>query len=153
LNSQRPFHSRSIFPGRYTVEHVFLDASNRMWPKIDESKGSHRASESTWTHPASTSPWPKDLLPSRLPKARIVTYGYDAYSLRLQQFVITNRSRDQRSSDVLTAHRATSSTSGRPSYPLCSLSGLLSRNNPRWHFYDIFEHVSDIQNQNFLGIG
>jgi hypothetical protein len=100
LNSQRPFHSRSTFPGRYTVEHVlFLDASNRMWPKIDESKGSHRASESTWAHPASTSPWPKDLLPSRLPKARIVTYGYDAYSLRLQQFVTTNRSRDQRSSE------------------------------------------------------
>lgn len=34
--------------------------------------------EKTWTHPDTSEPWPKTLLPSKLPNARILTFGYDA---------------------------------------------------------------------------
>ncbi|CAI4218829.1 unnamed protein product [Parascedosporium putredinis] len=35
--------------------------------------------ERTWTAHDADEPWPKTLLPSQLPKARTLTYGYDAY--------------------------------------------------------------------------
>src|SRR5271156_2301704 len=40
--------------------------------------------DSTWTAKGQTEPWPKTLLPAELPdlKARIFTYGYDAYIVR-----------------------------------------------------------------------
>lgn len=34
--------------------------------------------EKTWTAKGATKPWPQILLPTKLPKARILTYGYDA---------------------------------------------------------------------------
>ncbi|KAH7629346.1 hypothetical protein B0T09DRAFT_154863 [Sordaria sp. MPI-SDFR-AT-0083] len=33
----------------------------------------------TWTTLGQSEPWPKKLLPPKLPSARILTYGYDAY--------------------------------------------------------------------------
>ena len=36
----------------------------------------------TWTAAGQTQPWPQTLLPSRLGRVRILTYGYDAYVLR-----------------------------------------------------------------------
>ncbi|KAK1774776.1 hypothetical protein QBC45DRAFT_424049 [Copromyces sp. CBS 386.78] len=33
----------------------------------------------TWTSDGQSEPWPKKLLPPKLPNARILTYGYDAY--------------------------------------------------------------------------
>lgn len=38
--------------------------------------------ESTWTHKTGKVFWPKDLLPKDLPKARIITFGYDADIIR-----------------------------------------------------------------------
>lgn len=35
--------------------------------------------DATWTAPGAEEPWPKTLLPSKLPTARIFTFGYDAY--------------------------------------------------------------------------
>lgn len=35
--------------------------------------------ERTWTASVASEPWPKTLLPSTLPTARILTFGYDAY--------------------------------------------------------------------------
>lgn len=35
--------------------------------------------EKTWTATHASEPWPKTLLPSKLPTARILTYGYDAF--------------------------------------------------------------------------
>lgn len=35
--------------------------------------------DTTWTASDATDPWPQTLLPSVLPTARILTYGYDAY--------------------------------------------------------------------------
>lgn len=34
--------------------------------------------ENTWTAHDATEPWPKTLLPTKLPNARILTFGYDA---------------------------------------------------------------------------
>src|SRR6478735_9120781 len=38
--------------------------------------------DKTWTAPGQPNPWPAELLPSRLAKARLLTYGYDAYVLK-----------------------------------------------------------------------
>ncbi|KAJ9605559.1 hypothetical protein H2200_010216 [Cladophialophora chaetospira] len=38
--------------------------------------------ERTWTSPATGTCWPRDLLPTFLPDARIVTFDYDAYVVR-----------------------------------------------------------------------
>lgn len=38
--------------------------------------------EKTWTYPGASDPWLKTLLPSVLPNARIVAFGYDAYVTR-----------------------------------------------------------------------
>jgi hypothetical protein len=35
--------------------------------------------EKTWTARGAAEPWPKTLLPSELPTARVLTFGYDAY--------------------------------------------------------------------------
>ena len=37
---------------------------------------------STWTASGATEPWPKTLLPSELPRSRILSWGYDAYVMR-----------------------------------------------------------------------
>ena len=34
--------------------------------------------ENTWKARYADQPWPKALLPQRLPRARVLTYGYDA---------------------------------------------------------------------------
>lgn len=47
---------------------------------------------STWTHPNSHF-WPKDSLAAEFPRARIVTYGYDADVVRLWGKTSTNRIR------------------------------------------------------------
>lgn len=38
--------------------------------------------ESTWTAEGQSILWPKTLLPSKFHKARILTFGYDAYIVR-----------------------------------------------------------------------
>ncbi|RDW63403.1 hypothetical protein BP6252_10948 [Coleophoma cylindrospora] len=38
--------------------------------------------EGTWTAHGQAIAWPETLLPPKLPKARILTYGYDAYVVR-----------------------------------------------------------------------
>lgn len=35
--------------------------------------------EKTWTAKDAAAPWPQSLLPSKVPKARVLTFGYDAY--------------------------------------------------------------------------
>jgi hypothetical protein len=56
----------------------------------------------TWTHPDTLTFWPKDLLSTHVPKARILTFGYDAYIIRRQGQVSTNRLADH-SLDLLNA--------------------------------------------------
>ena len=35
--------------------------------------------EKTWTAKNAAAPWPQSLLPSKIPNARVLTFGYDAY--------------------------------------------------------------------------
>ncbi|KAK4118485.1 hypothetical protein N657DRAFT_583555 [Parathielavia appendiculata] len=47
--------------------------------------------EKTWTARDASDPWPKALLPSELPTARVLTFGYDAYVADWRGVVAQNR--------------------------------------------------------------
>lgn len=47
--------------------------------------------ERTWTASGEPEPWPKTLLPSKLPNARILTFGYNAYVTSWQGVVSQDR--------------------------------------------------------------
>ncbi|RYP10705.1 hypothetical protein DL764_000495 [Monosporascus ibericus] len=47
--------------------------------------------EKTWTARERSEPWPKVLLPSELPTARVLTFGYDAYVADWREVVSQNR--------------------------------------------------------------
>ncbi|KAK4119363.1 TPR-like protein [Parathielavia appendiculata] len=47
--------------------------------------------EKTWTASDASEPWPKALLPSELPAARVLTFGYDAYVTDWRGIVSQNR--------------------------------------------------------------
>ncbi|KAK4117981.1 hypothetical protein N657DRAFT_659810 [Parathielavia appendiculata] len=47
--------------------------------------------EKTWTASDASEPWPKALLPSELPTARVLTFGYDAYVTDWRGMVSQNR--------------------------------------------------------------
>ena len=111
----------------------------------------------TWTHPQSSEPWPKSLLPTYVPKARILTFGYDAYVVRRGAAVsnqLVDHSRDFLNSVV--SFRTMTQTSGRPLILvghsmgglLCKDSSLQSMNSPEHHLRDFFESTVAIA---FLG--
>ncbi|KXX73079.1 Protein SERAC1 [Madurella mycetomatis] len=103
--------------------------------------------ESTWTARGQSAPWPQTLLPSKLNRARILTYGYDAYMVRKGVSGL-NRLIDHATNllNDLTTDRSSSNASSRPLiFVVHSLGGLvckkailLSRNNPEAHLHDIF---------------
>jgi hypothetical protein len=113
--------------------------------------------DSTWTAHGQSTPWPKTLLPAELSKARILTYGYDAYIVR-QSVASSNRLIDHATNllNDLTTDRARRNASSRPlifvSHSLgglvCKEAILLSRNNPDVHLRDIFDHIKGIM---FMG--
>ena len=47
--------------------------------------------EKTWTAENAIAPWPQTLLPSKIPNARVLTFGYDAYVADWQGMVSKNR--------------------------------------------------------------
>lgn len=107
----------------------------------------------TWTAEGQTEPWPKTLLPPLLGKARILTYGYDAYVLRTS-VASTDRLIDHATNllNDLTTDRASNNASSRPMiFVAHSLGGivcketlLLSRNNPEPHLKSIFNCTKGI---------
>jgi protein SERAC1 len=111
----------------------------------------------TWTANGQSIPWPKDLLPAKLPKARILTYGYDAYIMR-RPVASSNRLIDHATNLIndLTTDRASCNASSRPlifvTHSLgglvCKEATLLSRNNPEVHLREIFDHTKGIM---FMG--
>ncbi|KAH7260608.1 Alpha/Beta hydrolase protein [Fusarium solani] len=110
--------------------------------------------EKTWRGHGHSEPWPKTLLPSKLTRARILTYGYDAYVVAKSGPASTNRLIDHATNllNDLTTDRALSGASSRPLiFVVHSLGGLVlkaailrSRNNPDRHLRGIFEHTKGI---------
>jgi protein SERAC1 len=109
--------------------------------------------DSTWTSPGQPTPWPKTLLPPRLKKARILTYGYDAYIVRIST-ASSNRLIDHARNllNDLTIDRAAGNASSRPLVLVAhSLGGLvckeailLSRNSPEVHLRRVFDCTKGI---------
>ena len=109
--------------------------------------------DSTWTADGQSTPWPKTLLPPKLSKARILTYGYDAYIVR-KSVASSNRLIDHATNllNDLTTDRACCNASSRPLiFVTHSLGGLvckevilLSRNNPEAHLQGIFNRIKGI---------
>ncbi|PNP81283.1 hypothetical protein FNYG_05315 [Fusarium nygamai] len=71
--------------------------------------------DKTWTAPGQPNPWPVELLSSQLAKARLLTYGYDAYVLT-KSVSSTNRLIDHANNLLrdLAAERASSGIVNRP---------------------------------------
>ncbi|KAM0360984.1 hypothetical protein ACHAPK_011831, partial [Fusarium culmorum] len=108
---------------------------------------------STWTAREQAAPWPKTLLPSELPKACILTYGYDAYVVS-KSVASSNRLIDHAMNLLtdLTNDRRRRNASSRPLiFVVHSLGGLvckeailLSRNNPNQSRQDFFTHIKGV---------
>ncbi|KAM6513145.1 hypothetical protein FALCPG4_015612 [Fusarium falciforme] len=108
---------------------------------------------STWTAHGQSTPWPKTLLPPKLTKARILTYGYDAYIAR-KSGPSSNRLIDHATNllNDLTTERASCDASSRPlvfvAHSLgglvCKEAVLLSRSNPESHLRGIFDCIKGI---------
>ena len=109
--------------------------------------------DTTWTARGQSTPWPKTLLPPKLGKSRILTYGYDAYIAR-KSVAGSNRLIDHATNllNDLTADRAQCNAASRPViFVAHSLGGLvckeailMSRNNPEAHLRSIFDCVRGI---------
>ncbi|RFU24235.1 hypothetical protein B7463_g12105, partial [Scytalidium lignicola] len=84
--------------------------------------------EKTWTAKGATAPWPQSLLPAKIPNARVLTFGYDAYVADWRGMVSMNRIGDH-SMNLLTAVatcREEDDTNNRPIIFVChSLGGLV----------------------------
>jgi hypothetical protein len=109
--------------------------------------------DSTWTAHKQSTPWPKTLLPPELPRARLLTYGYDAYVVR-KLVASTNRLIDHAANllnDLINDRVLCNASSRRHIFVVHSLGGLvckeailLSRNNPEPHLRGIFDCVVGI---------
>jgi hypothetical protein len=109
--------------------------------------------ESTWTAHGQSVPWPAILLPPKLSKARIVTYGYDAYLVR-KGVAGSNRLIDHAMNFLhdLTTDRDLNNVSTRPlifvAHSLgglvCKKAILLSRNHPEPHIRGLFNCIRGI---------
>ncbi|KAJ5972954.1 uncharacterized protein N7479_002872 [Penicillium vulpinum] len=108
----------------------------------------------TWTANKQPTPWPQEFLPVDLSaRARILTYGYDAYVLR-KSVVSSNRLRDHATNllNNLTTDRASCNASSRPLiFVTHSLGGLvcklainLSRVHPDTHLRELFTSLKGI---------
>lgn len=132
--------SVSSFPAGIAVWHDCPDAT----VDICFVHGLTGNRESTWTAQGQSLPWPKTLLPSNLRKARLLTYGYDAYVVR-KSAVSSNRLIDH-ASNLL---NDLCNVSTRPLILVChSLGGLvckktvlLSQNNPEPHLRGVFDRI------------
>ena len=111
--------------------------------------------DSTWTAKGQAEPWPKTLLPAELPnmKARVFTYGYDAYIVRWGRPSV-NQLTDHAMNflQTVTVDREKKNASNRPLVVVAhSLGGLLikqailkSKNSPEKHLQNMYNMVKGI---------
>ncbi|KAI3537134.1 hypothetical protein CABS03_08795 [Colletotrichum abscissum] len=112
--------------------------------------------EKTWTSDKASEPWPKALLPSEIPDARVLAYGYDADVAKATEMVSVSRIRDHAATFLkrLTNFRDRTDSSARPIIFVChSLGGLvcqaaLARAHTREHLKEVLEATRGIL---FLG--
>ncbi|KAL2199927.1 P-loop containing nucleoside triphosphate hydrolase protein [Corynascus similis CBS 632.67] len=114
--------------------------------------------EKTWTASDASEPWPKALLPSELPTARVLTFGYDAYVTDWQGMVSQNRIANHAWNLLtsLVSYREKDNTNERPIIFVChSLGGLVcedalftSRQRTEPHLYNVLRLTRGIA---FLG--
>ncbi|KAK3937089.1 hypothetical protein QBC46DRAFT_417131 [Diplogelasinospora grovesii] len=110
--------------------------------------------EKTWTARHASEPWPQALLPSELPTARVLTFGYDAYVADWRGMVSQSRIGNHAWNLLtsLTSYREKDDTNERPIIFVChSLSGLVcedSRERPEPHLQNIIRCTRGIA---FLG--
>ncbi|OBT86412.1 hypothetical protein VE02_05291 [Pseudogymnoascus sp. 03VT05] len=106
--------------------------------------------DSTWTASKQSLPWPTMLLPPKLPRARLLTWGYDAYVVRVS---VTSKNRlIDHANNLLIDLTNDRGASGRPIiFVAHSLGGLVckeailsSRNHPEPHLCDVFKHTTGI---------
>ncbi|KAH8891923.1 hypothetical protein GQ53DRAFT_746397 [Thozetella sp. PMI_491] len=114
--------------------------------------------DKTWTAEDAFEPWPKTILPSKLPTARILTFGYDASVADWRGVVSQNRIANH-AWNLLTSlatHREDDDTNERPIIFVChSLGGLVcedalvtSRQRSEQHLQNILRSTRGIA---FLG--
>ncbi|KAK3379401.1 hypothetical protein B0T24DRAFT_154684 [Lasiosphaeria ovina] len=114
--------------------------------------------EKTWTARDATEPWPKALLPSELPTARILTFGYDA-NVADWRGVVSQSRVGNHAGNLLTSlasYREKDDTNERPIIFVChSLGGVVckdalvkSRERPEGHLQSILRSTRGIA---FLG--
>lgn len=110
--------------------------------------------DSTWTAKGQQTPWPAALLPSIVQKARILTYGYDAYVVRKSATASKNRLIDHAKNFLtdLSNDREEWNAVSRPLIIVahsmgglvCKKAILLSRNHPEDYLRDIFDSLRGI---------
>ncbi|KAK3201190.1 hypothetical protein GRF29_185g80032 [Pseudopithomyces chartarum] len=84
--------------------------------------------EKTWKAKDAAKPWPKALLPSKVPNARILTFGYDAYVADWRGMVSKNRIGNHAMNllTIVATYREDDDTNDRPIIFVChSLGGLV----------------------------
>ncbi|KAF2475988.1 uncharacterized protein BDR25DRAFT_278738 [Lindgomyces ingoldianus] len=114
--------------------------------------------EKTWTAKNAPAPWPQSLLPSKVPNARVLTFGYDAYVVDWKGVVSKSRIGNH-AMNLLTSvatYRENDDTNERPIIFVChSLGGLvcedalsLAQQRPEKHLRNILNYTRGIV---FLG--
>ncbi|KIL89240.1 hypothetical protein FAVG1_07634 [Fusarium avenaceum] len=139
----------ATFPDGITTWHTPTDAS----VDICFVHGLSGDRDKTWTGGTSSEPWPAVILPSLLPNARLMTFGYDAYAVG-KPVASTNRLEDHANSllkDLSDVRNSTSSTTRRLIFVAHSFGGIVckaamikSQNSPENHFREIFNSVTSI---------
>ncbi|KAF4983670.1 hypothetical protein FZEAL_976 [Fusarium zealandicum] len=109
--------------------------------------------DKTWRAAGQSTPWPAAFIPPKLPRARILTYGYDAYVVK-KSVSSSNRLMDHANNMLhdLTTERSSSSAASRAIVfvahsfggVVCKTAMIISRNNPEPHLRAVFDCTKGI---------